>query len=78
MIVQTGLGVQGEPGGTAMSECQLTTIATFCWGFARCQLRAVKRTPSSQLYVGDGPDSGPSPGADSRPAFRPLRTIRTL
>ena len=30
MIVQTGLGVQGELGGTAVSECQLATIATFC------------------------------------------------
>ncbi len=42
MIVQTGLGVQGELGGTAVSECQLATIATFCGGFARCLLRPVK------------------------------------
>jgi hypothetical protein len=26
MIVQTGLGVQGERGGTAMSKCLLTAL----------------------------------------------------
>ena len=40
MIVQTGLGVQGERGGIAMSKCLLATFPVFCWHLDQGLLRA--------------------------------------
>jgi hypothetical protein len=74
MIVETGLGVQGD-GGIAMSKCLLTTVPSVLLqldqGVLRAEMRRPRATPQARCPADSGCSRTATGGKELRP-FGPM------